>query len=107
MRPREIRRWPRSSASVVLPAPPTVTLPQQITGTGACQPGRAMRCAVTAAVTAESGAQQARQHAVLSPEARGMQHLHHQLEQGSGGTVRQVLMPLYRAARRLTHRLPS
>ena len=40
---------PRSSASVVLPAPPTVALPQQITGTGARQPGRASRRAVAAA----------------------------------------------------------
>lgn len=38
-----------SSASVVLPAPPAVALPQQITGTGAVQPGRRMRRSVAAA----------------------------------------------------------
>ena len=53
--PRAVSRAPISSASVVLPAPPTVTLPQQITGTAACQPGRAARRAVTAAVTAANG----------------------------------------------------
>jgi hypothetical protein len=38
-----------------LPVPPTVALPQQITGTGAHQPGCATRRAVKAAVTAASG----------------------------------------------------
>ena len=37
---------------MVLPAPPTVALPQQITGTGARQPGRAARRAVTRAHSA-------------------------------------------------------
>jgi hypothetical protein len=37
-----------SSAAVVLPEPPAVALPQQITGTGARQPGRRIRRAVVA-----------------------------------------------------------
>ena len=41
------RRAPKSSARVVFPAPPVLALPQQITGTGARQPGRAIRRAVT------------------------------------------------------------
>ena len=44
-----------SSATVVLPAPPTVTLPQQITGTGARQPGLATLRAVMAATIRDSG----------------------------------------------------
>jgi hypothetical protein len=54
--PRAISRCARSSASVVFPAPPTVALPQQITGTGARQPVLAMRCAVIAAATPDNGA---------------------------------------------------
>ena len=38
-----------------MPAPPTVALPQQITGMGARQPGLAMRRAATAATTRDSG----------------------------------------------------
>ena len=54
--PRAISRCARSSASVVFPAPPTVALPQQITGTGARQPVRATRCAVIAAPMPDNGA---------------------------------------------------
>jgi hypothetical protein len=38
-----------------LPAPPTVTLPQQTTGTGALHPGRAIRLAVRPEVIMDSG----------------------------------------------------
>ena len=47
--PRLAKRRPMSSATVVLPAPPAVALPQQITGTGARQPGRRIRRAVVPA----------------------------------------------------------
>ena len=45
----------RSIAVIVLPAPPTVALPQQMTGTAAWKPGLATRCAVILAVSAAMG----------------------------------------------------
>src|SRR5690348_5453605 len=93
-----------SSATVVLPAPPTVTLPQQVTGTGARQPGRATRQAVAAAVSAANGASSV---GASQPPPRAQKagarrciSLHvrtgasrQKIEQGRGGPVRQVGVP--------------
>ncbi len=115
--PRRVRRRARSSTKVVLPAPPRVALPQHTTGTGALQPGRPTRRAVTAAPTKESGDKiRAR---ILSRDqnagARAIVRMifgrpgrltrssrpAHQQQQRLRGPVGQVLMPADRRRRML------
>src|SRR5271157_4021197 len=93
-----------SKATVVLPAPPTVTFPQQTTGIGDRHPGRATRRAVAIAVSAASGLNRT---GSASPPPRDqkvgarrislpaeMTSVGHKRQKHSGGPIRQVGVPL-------------